>query len=320
MRSLFYSIALLAALSLHASAQPSRPRVAADSLRIVWSDVDHFWQAYDRLATARTTADSLAIIDTHYLALATPGLRKYAEAAQATASDWLRAIRTHRRYLTAIRPAMQSVGQQQMAIQRAARQLRAIYPAAKFPALYFAVGKFEVGGTAFGDALYIGAELKCASAQPPLAEIRPELRGSVSAVSTVSTACIHEIIHGQQQLLDCRTNLEGALKEGAAEYLAFRLTGRLGAPAAFAYAKQHEAAVRRRFAEQADQPIAAQWFVSAPDATTGEPGALGYVVGFRICEAYYAQAPDKKQALRQLVTLENVSQLLAAGRRYLALP
>ncbi len=313
-------IALLAALSLQASAQPPRPRVAADSLRIVWTDVTHFWQAYDRLATARTTADSLAIIDAHYLALASPGLRKYAEAAQATAPDWLRAIRTHRRYLAAIRPAMQAVGRQQAAIRRAARQLRAIYPAAKFPTLYFAVGKFEVGGTAFGDALYIGAELKCASSQPPLAEIRPELRSSVSAVSAVSTACIHEIIHGQQQLLDCRTNLEGALKEGAAEYLAFRLTGRLGAPAAFAYAKQHEAAVRRRFAEQADQPIAARWFVAAPDAATGEPGALGYVVGFRICEAYYAQAADKKQALRQLVALDNVGPLLAAGRRYLALP
>ncbi len=307
-------------LGLRASAQSPRPRTTADSLRIVWADVDHFWQAYDRLATARTTADSLAIIDTQYLALATPGLRKYAEAAQATAPDWLRAIRTHRRYLAAIRPAMQSVGQQQHAIRQAARQLQAIYPAATFPTLYFAVGKFEVGGTAFGDALYIGAELKCASPQPPLAEIRPELRGGVSAVSTVSTACIHEIIHGQQQVRDYRTNLEGAIQEGAAEYLAFRLTGRLGATAAFAYARQHEAVVRHQFAEQADQPIAAQWFLATPDAATGQPGALGYFIGFRICEAYYDQARDKKLALRQLVALNDLPQLLAAGRRYLAQP
>lgn len=88
-----------------------------------------------------------------------------------------------------------------------------------------------------------------------------------------------------------------ALREEAAEYVAFRLTGRFGTPQAFAYAKQHEAEVRRQFAREADQPIVAKWFLATTDAATKQPGALGYYIGFRICEAYYEQARDKSVAL-----------------------
>ena len=47
--------------------------------------------------------------------------------------------------------------------------------------------------------------------------------------------------------ISCRPPLDIALFEGAAEYVAYRLTGRLGAPEAIAYGRQHEAAVRQQF-------------------------------------------------------------------------
>lgn len=309
----------LLALSLSAHAQ-TMPLVQSDpdSLRVVWADVDRFWRAYDRLSAAVATADSLAIIQTDYLNPATPGLRAYVEAAHATAADFLRAIRTHRTYLITIRPATLKIGQQRPAIVRAARKLKQAYPAVTFPDLYFAVGKFEVGGTQFGNILYVGAELKCATPAPPLSELQPGVRGGVSPVETVSTACVHEMIHAHQQLQNAQTNLDGALREGAAEYVAFRLTGRLGAADAFAYAKRHEAEVRQQFALEADQPIVTKWFSATPDAVTQQPGALGYYVGFRICEAYYQQARDKKAALQTIITLSNVPALTAQGRKYLA--
>ena len=130
--------------------------------------------------------------------------------------------------------------------------------------------------------------------------------------------CIHEMVRAQQQLQNSRTNLEGALREGAAEYVAFRLTGRLGAPQAFTYAKRHEAQVRRQFALEADQPIEAKWFLATPDTATTQPGALGYYIGFRICEAHYKQARDKKVALQTIIALSNLPALTAQGHKYLA--
>ena len=297
--------------------QQPAPTANPDSLRIDWSDVTRFWQTYDLLASAPTRADSLALVEAHYLAPASPGLRAYVAAAHATAADLLAAWRTHRSYLRAIRPTALRIGAQEAAIRQAARGLKKIYPQATFPAIYFAIGKFEVGGTAFAEGLYVGAELKCATTHPPLAELQPALRGGVSAVENASTASIHEIIHTQQLLRTARTNLEGALVEGAAEYLAYRLTRHLGATEAFAYGQQHPAEVRHRFAQEADQPIAARWFLAIPDAAAHQPGALGYFVGFQICEAYYAQATNKAAALRQLTALTQPAELLAFGRTYL---
>ena len=308
---------LLAASTLaHAQTRPPQPN--PDSLRVVWADVDHYWTAFDHLATARSTADSLAVIERDYLAPATPGLRAYAAAANAGAPDFLRALRTHRRYLTAIRPATQAIAGQRPAILAAARALKKAYPGSVFPDVYFAIGKFEVGGSALDGLLYVGAELKCATPAAPLAELRPDLRGGVSPLSAISTVCLHEIVHGQQHPENARTNLDVALLEGAAEYVAYRLTGRLGAPEAIAYGRQHEAAVRQQFARAAAQPAEARWFLATPDAATGQPGALGYFVGFRICETYYQQARDPPAALRAIVSLSDTPALLAHGRQYLA--
>lgn len=286
-------------------------------MRMEWADVSHFWQAYDKLPTATASADSAAILKTYYLDVASPGLLAYVEAAHASPVNFVQAIRTHRRYLAAIRPATLRIQQQLPGIRQAARQLKALYPAATFPSLYFAIGKFEVGGSAFPNLLYVGAELKCATTSAPLQEIRPDIRDGVVPVEATSTACIHEIIHGQQQPTAFTTNLEGALREGAAEYVAYRLTKRLGSPAAFAYSRHCAAALRREFAQEANQPIAAKWFIATTDATGRRPGALGYVIGFRICEAYYQQAADKGAALRDIISLANMPALLAAGHRYL---
>ncbi len=295
--------------------RPAQPN--PDSLRVEWADVDRFWRTYDQLATAGSRADSLALVETQYLAPATPGLRTYVAAAHASAADFLAAWRTHRRYLAAIRPATQRIGSQKAAILRAARQLKRAYEASTFPDLYFAIGKFEVGGTSFGNLLYVGAELKCAPPAPPLAELRPDLRGGVSPVAALPTVCLHELVHGQQQLRNARTNLDGALLEGAAEYVAFRLSGRLGSGEAFAYGRRHEAELRRQFAREAQQPLVAKWFLTSADPATGQPGALGYFIGFRICEAYYAQARDKRAALRDIISLANTAPLRAQAARYL---
>ena len=159
-------------LSAHAQTVPLN-QSNSDSLRVVWADVDRFWRVYDQLPAAVATADSLAIIQTHYLDPATFGLRVYMDSAPAKAADFLQAIRTHHRYLTAIRPATLAIGQQQAAIVTAARKLKKAYPASVFPDLYLAIGKFEVGGTQFGNLLYVGAELKCTTPAPPLSELHP---------------------------------------------------------------------------------------------------------------------------------------------------
>ena len=57
---LFLLLFCLSAAATPALAQTRPAPTNPDSLRMVWADVDHFWRAYDQLATARSPADSLA--------------------------------------------------------------------------------------------------------------------------------------------------------------------------------------------------------------------------------------------------------------------
>ena len=47
--------------------------------------------------------------------------------------------------------------------------------------------------------------------------------------------------------------------------------------------------------------------------TDGKPNDLGYFIGYRIAQAYYEKARDKRQALREIITARNgnVRELLA---------
>jgi uncharacterized protein YjaZ len=37
----------------------------------------------------------------------------------------------------------------------------------------------------------------------------------------------------------------------------------------------------------------------------GIPGDLGYYMGYKICEAYYKKAADKKKAVRDILNIED---------------
>jgi len=54
-----------------------------------------------------------------------------------------------------------------------------------------------------------------------------------------------------------------------------------------------------------------QWLYGGADEATGRPADLGYFMGFRICQAYYQQAKDKKQAIVEILNTRDFNRLLA---------
>ncbi|MEP6732208.1 MAG: lytic murein transglycosylase, partial [bacterium] len=46
-------------------------------------------------------------------------------------------------------------------------------------------------------------------------------------------------------------------------------------------------------------------------ATASHPGDLGYFIGYRIAEAYYAKQTDKRAALRDIIEMSNADDFLA---------
>jgi uncharacterized protein YjaZ len=46
------------------------------------------------------------------------------------------------------------------------------------------------------------------------------------------------------------------------------------------------------------------------DRSTDRPADLGYYIGYKICEAFYRRAPDKSEAIRQIIRLTDAEAFL----------
>jgi len=252
----------------------------SDAAHIITGDITRFWQAFDLLAHQQTTADSLHIIKTIIIDSASAGLQQYIAAANCDARCYLEAIRTKQASYKAIRAQTAAVAGQQAGLVRYLHKFRAIYPQLKIPTICLAIGKFQVGGTQFGNTLYIGCEVDA-------------LNGVDIAAQT-----IHEVAHYQQLPDYPQNNLAMALVEGGAEFMCYQVTGLRTIAKAWAYGKAHEQAVWQQFKPLIGSAFDQHWFLDIP--YKGKPGSMAYFVGFRICEAYLARKSNKRQAIKDI--------------------
>ena len=92
--------------------------------------------------------------------------------------------------------------------------------------------------------------------------------------------------------------LEGSLMEGAAEFTAELIAGKV----AYAYfddmTRGREKEIETAFVVDMDSSDTSRWLYNG---TVDKPGDLGYWVGYRITKAYYQRASDKRRALRENV-------------------
>ncbi|HEY9548012.1 MAG TPA: hypothetical protein VIR45_00805, partial [Kiloniellaceae bacterium] len=74
-----------------------------------------------------------------------------------------------------------------------------------------------------------------------------------------------------------------------------------------------ELEIETRFAADIDKTDLSDWVYNAGPDT---PGDLGYWVGYRIAKAYYQNAPDKRQALREIFEMSDPKAFLEKSGWY----
>lgn len=176
--------------------------------------------------------------------------------------------------------------------------------------VYMLFGGNNSGGTAGQDGLVLGLEVLCRKVSTE-AEARAILTEFIA----------HEVTHVYQDRVKRPGGplhlLAVALNEGFADFVAELATGnRAGSDHERArYGLAHEAELWRRFqADMADESRLRHWFYNNSEAyqkeLNGAPPDLGYWLGKRICEAYYARASDKAAALQVLLERRDPQQIL----------
>jgi len=104
--------------------------------------------------------------------------------------------------------------------------------------------------------------------------------------------------------------LEQSLLEGGADFVAYLVTGGNINARLQAYGIPREAALWAEFKTQMRGTDVSRWLYNQGDATADRPGDLGYFIGYRIAEAFYARTADKRQALLGIIDVSNADLFL----------
>ena len=105
------------------------------------------------------------------------------------------------------------------------------------------------------------------------------------------------------------------LAEGSADFLGKLTSGRLVSrmEETHVWADARERELWLEFQKQMDSKDTSHWLYGSSGGN-GRPVDLGYWMGFKISEAYFKNAADKKHAVRDMLLIKDCKEFLKASR------
>ncbi|GLQ94416.1 hypothetical protein [Dyella acidisoli] len=279
-----------------------------EKFMFVTSDIKLFWSVYDKLPDA---GDPSALLDHEYLGHGTVGLQDFIHDRIRSGAHLLDVIQKHPKYYAAIRPNTLKVAQLDPEVRESMRKFKMLYPNAEFPDVYFVIGALSSGGTSSDDGLMLGTEMFSRDATVPTDELDTWASAGTKTMNYLPNIITHELMHFQQNY-DGDDLLGHSVKEGAADFLASLVSRGNFNDHIYAYGYAHESVLKQEFAQDMKANDQKRWF--GRDAmVNGRPADLGYFMGYRICQAYYNKAKDKKQAVSDILNIKDFGQFLKAS-------
>lgn len=285
------------------------PRAA----KFVTSDIDNFWSAYDK--ALRDTADRAAIYKRDYIDRGSVGLQDYFYFKVPSVKSFVDGHDRRRHFYAAIRPNTLAIKGQEPLVRESFLRLKALYPTARFPDIYFIIGNFTSGGTTSDHGLLLGIDQSVGTPGIPLDELTLWERNNFKPLDALPPLIAHELIHFQQDdLRRERTLLSAALVEGMADFIGELISGENANPRLHLFAKGREKQIWSAFSREMFDDRARDWIANANQETPEHPADLGYWVGYIISKSYYDHAPDKKQAVWDMLHIKDYRAFLTASR------
>lgn len=302
MKKVCIAFILINFVSIIAYGQSSDP----DSAQIVTDDIGRFWSAFDQ---ASPEFDSKIFAET-YIDPGSVGLVDFVQARIESADKLADTIRRHSKYYASIRQSSQRVPEMQPAIRAAFYALKYLYTDAVFPDVYFLIGRMNSGGTTSTNGLLIGVEMYGKTPNMPLDELSDWHKQVLKPIEFVPHIVAHELIHYQQTYPDTSaTLLSACIKEGVADFIAELISGRHINEHVHRYANPREEALWNEFKEKMQGSDYSGWLYGGDEAS-GRPADLGYWMGYKIAEAYYKQRHNGRQAVKDMLEIEDFRAFL----------
>jgi hypothetical protein len=296
-----------------AACQTAAPPAGAprpEAAKIVTSDVARFWTAFDAIKSAQDTMPLRAYIDGGSV-----GLADFTEARWKNAATLTRMVWPLRAYYASIRDNTLRAGLAESGIRQVYAVADTLIDGAVFPDVYLEVGGMATGGTTSPHGLLIGIEQFSLAPNSPVESLAPSLRSVLHPPDILPAIVAHELVHYQQHYPSRVTLLGQSIREGVADFIGQMLSGRSINESVRAYGEAHETELWAEFEREMNGSDLSRWLYNgarlAPAST--RPGDLGYYIGARIAESYYAKAADKHRAIQEILNISDFPAFLKAS-------
>jgi hypothetical protein len=294
-----FAVGVLAWVAVSATARGAPPAAPAIHLE----DVERFYKIYDA-AGGHPSAEQL---QRDYLDPGSEGLHHFARIRRITGARIADAVARNPEMYSSAKRCLAVLPRVRERVAVVLEKLRDLYPEARLPPVTIAIGRgkpLAVGSPVTG--IQIGLELLCATDW-----FNPDVEDRFVYVIA------HEYAHVQQvpEIVDAEhpTVLAGSLMEGAAEFTAELIAGKVSDSRMATLLQGREKQIETAFLADQDKTDTSSWLYNT---TADKPGDLGYGVGYRIVKTYYQRAPDKRQALREILQMTDPKALLAKSGWY----
>jgi hypothetical protein len=288
-----------------AATRDSQP-LAGTTPTIHIEDVDRFYKLYDA-TSGHPSAEQLQ----QYLDGGSEGLHHLAEVRNVTAQRIADSIAKNPDLYSDARRCMAVLPRVRERATVALQKLRDLYPDTRLLPVTIAVGRGKpvaIGSPVYG--VQIGLEALCGVKY-----------FDTDVEDRFVHVIAHEYVHVQQvQTLvddDHPTVLVGSLIEGAADFVGEMISGGVANTSFRSSTAGREKEIETAFVPDEDKTDLTKWLYNG---TMDKSGDLGYWVGYRIVKSYYQHAPDKRQALREIVQMSDPHAFLAKSGWYPGIP
>ncbi len=313
---LVLSLLIIIIITACASDEDNAPDFAdtPDGARMFTSDIDTFWLAYDKAFACDSPEEQVCVFQRNYVDAASDQLRwmignKF--CLYVPLSYFVERIAAAKPYYDAVRRTSENLKSDEMRerIMGALQRLEELYPEAVYPDMYFMIGDLSNGGTYTGYAVDLAIEAYLADENTPLSGVNADFVKFIQGPDSIPGLVVHEYVHVQQRYLppDRDTLLAHSLIEGSANFIEYLVCERYDNDELQAYGDAHESELWAEFEKIMNGYDFGDWLYVESDV---RPTNTGYYVGYKICEAYYAKASDKHQAVCDMMNLEDGADFL----------
>ena len=275
----------------------------------VTDDIHRFWKSYDLYL--KDTSKAYSIFKLHYFKKASVGMNDYMGLKVGSINQFVEHIKTHPKLYASIRYNTLKVDAYKPEFYQSFKKLKAIYPKAEFPNVYFVIGALTSGGTVSESGLLIGVNQICKDEKTNLEELNFGENLLINKLEMLPHVIAHELIHFQQgENVHDTITLGYAINEGMADFIGELISGKSANPQVAEWVKGKEQKVWERFKEDMYFNRYGNWIANYENASDDNFPDLGYWIGYEICKSYYEHSTDKEKAIYDMFHIKDYRQFL----------